>query len=125
MVTLRMPTKGRIAVLRATPIQKGLRDFEATLYDLPFVSRYAGRRSLRRRIMRPFNRRAERQRTVALFLGAGTAFIAMSAIIAGIAVGYRRRQNAAQGESSQGEESGEEFLTETLVMEFERPAATK
>lgn len=75
--------------------------------------------------MRPFNRRAERQRTVALFLGAGTAFIAMSAIIAGIAVGYRRRQNAAQGESSQGEESGEEFLTETLVMEFERPAATK
>lgn len=125
MVTVRIPTQSRKFSRRAHPVRTAMSNVETTLHDLPVLSRFTNKRSLRNRATSSLEHLSKTQRTVVLSLAAGAAFIALDVAIAGIVISYRRRQNAVQereaGSAAEGgEEATDEILTETFVEEFER-----
>lgn len=124
-VRVPIPKQSRKISRRAIPVRKVTRGFETALYDLPVVSRFTTKRSLRRRITRQLDRLSRRQRTVALSVA---AFIAVNAVVNGIVIAYRRRQRSMREEAeaaSEGGETPDEVLTETIIEEYERRVFTQ
>ena len=127
MVTLRTPAQSHKSARRIRPtrhMRAAMHDVETALGSLPVTSRLAHKRSLGRRLTRPLAHLSKTQRKVALSIAAGTTFIAIDALIAGIVIGRIRRQKAHQASQAAPEERraaevpDEEVVVETLVEEF-------
>lgn len=130
MVTLRTPARSHKTARRARPIHVARHDFETALGRLPVMSRFTTKRSLGRRLTQPLARLSKTQRTIVLSVAAGTAFIAVDALIAGIVIGRMRRQKArqesqAETEARRAAEASDEIVIETVVEELARPAVSR
>lgn len=127
MVTLRIPTLGRKAPQQRTPVRTAVRNFETALYGLPAMSRLTNQRSFKRRVTRPLAHLSKTQRTVALSMVAGAAFIALDATIAGIVIRYRKHQNSGRADEAGSFSDGDEeslaaVMSEAIVEELDRAA---
>ena len=123
MVSLRVPVQ-RLRVTRQTPpVRRAMRGVETALYDLPVVNRFTKRSSLQRRVARPLDRMSKTQRGAALVLVAGTA---ITAITAGVIIGYRARRAVAREDArDRAEETLEEVVQEAIIEEFEHTVLTE
>lgn len=123
MVTLRIPTQNRKIARRTNPVRTAIRNCEATLSDLPVMSRFTNKRPLMYRMTRPLAQLSKTQRIIALSVAVGTTFIALDALIVGIVIGYTRHHQTRQEKQAatmpgSAEQGPDEILVETVVEEF-------